>query len=261
MRGVGAVVVTCEHAGNRVPREYAGLFMGRGRLLGSHRGYDHGALGLARAIAGGVGAPLRYCAVTRLLVEVNRSERGRGLFSEVTRGLGASERERILARWYRPYREGVEALIGEAVRARGRVLHLSVHSFTPVLDGVVRGADVGLLYDPSRAGERALCRRWGEAIGGADPALRVRFNYPYRGVADGFTTWLRGRYPARAYLGVELEVNQALLAGGLATRRRVHATLVESLRGVLGLAPGGGAHGGARAGRRTGASDGQRRRR
>jgi len=36
----------------------------------------------------------------------------------------------------------------------------------------------------------------------------VRFNYPYLGKADGFTTYLRKQFPAN-YMGIELEVNQA----------------------------------------------------
>ena len=43
-----------------------------------------------------------------------------------------------------------------AVAARKQVLHVAVHSFTPVLHGERRNADVGLLYDPARPRERAF---------------------------------------------------------------------------------------------------------
>ena len=89
------------------------------------------------------------------------------------------------------------------------MLHLSIHSFTPVLHGQTRNADIGLLYDPGRAGERRLAVAWQKALRKRVPSLRVRRNYPYLGKADGFTTHLRRRFP-RAYLGLELEVNQAL---------------------------------------------------
>lgn len=36
----------------------------------------------------------------------------------------------------------------------------------------------------------------------------VRRNYPYRGSGDGLTSYLRRRYPATRYIGVELELNQ-----------------------------------------------------
>jgi len=87
------------------------------------------------------------------------------------------------------------------------VIHVASHSFTPVLDGDVRTADVGLLYDPRRRGEARLCARWRTAIRQCAPDLNVRRNYPYAGKADGFSAWLRRRFPAAAYVGVELKIN------------------------------------------------------
>jgi len=47
------------------------------------------------------------------------------------------------------------------------------------------------------------------------PELRVRRNYPYAGKGDGLTSHLRLHFPPRAYVGIELEVNQSIvLAGG-----------------------------------------------
>ena len=89
---------------------------------------------------------------------------------------------------------------------------LAVHSFTPELHGVRRASDVSFLYDSRRKRESALCRRWGSLLHVRDPALRVRYNYPYLGAADGLPTWFRKQYSEAQYLGVELELNQALLA-------------------------------------------------
>src|SRR5262245_17280605 len=113
-----ALVLTCEHAENRVPEAYRALFARHGALLESHRGWDPGALGLARVLARGLGAPLLYTDVTRLLVEANRSKGHRELFSRVTRGLGRAERADIVARYYTPHWERVWGLIAARV-ARG----------------------------------------------------------------------------------------------------------------------------------------------
>jgi predicted N-formylglutamate amidohydrolase len=107
-----------------------------------------------------------------------------------------------------------------------------VHSFTPVLGGEVRNADVGLLYDSQRPSEVRACRRWQAALAEIDPSLRVRRNYPYRGAADGLATWLRRRLPDARYAGVELELNQALLAGP--SRAQVTETLARSLVELIG---------------------------
>ena len=62
--------VTCEHAGNVVPKEYAHLFVGHEHLLPTHRGWDPGALLLAREMAERLGAPLYFDKTTRLLADL-----------------------------------------------------------------------------------------------------------------------------------------------------------------------------------------------
>jgi predicted N-formylglutamate amidohydrolase len=227
------LLVTCEHGGNRVPSRWRSLFTGGAALLASHRGLDIGSLAMAGRIAAAFGAPLIASRTTRLLVDLNRSIGHPRLFSAVTRPLPRAERDRILARHYEPYRREVESSIARHVTAGRRVLHVSSHSFTPELDGEVRNADVGLLYDPSRRTERRFCDEWHAALAAADPALRVRRNYPYPGKADGLTTHLRRLFPGNRYLGIELEVNQRHpLAGGTSWRRlqrSVIAALAEAL--------------------------------
>lgn len=206
------LLLTCEHGGNRIPPRYRALFTGHEALLAGHRGWDPGALDWARALSRRLDAKLIEARVSRLLVDLNRSPHHPALFSPLTRGLGAAERDAILERYYLPHRTGVEAWIAERIRRGGGVLHVAVHSYTPVLDGRERNADIGLLYDPQRPRERRLCLAWQDALQARDATLRVRRNYPYRGNADGFTTHLRRRFSARGYLGVELEISQGLLS-------------------------------------------------
>lgn len=220
--------MTCEHAGNKVPRAYSASFRRYSRLLRTHRGYDIGALSLAREFAAALRAKLFYSTTSRLLVDLNRSPWNPEAFSPAT---PLAARKRILERYYRPYRRSLEAEVRAAVRRGRGVVHLSCHSFTPRLDGVERRADVGLLYDPRRRDEAHLCLAWQKAL--ASSALRVRRNYPYRGYADGLTTELRRKFAARRYLGIELEVNQKYPQGKpgawRALRRALITTFLEAL--------------------------------
>src|SRR5204862_5044852 len=100
----------------------------------SHRGYDPGALTLTRELARAFDAPLVASTVTRLLVELNRSPGHPQLHSEVTRDLAPSEKARIAARYYEPYRREVEQRVADATAARRRVIHISAHSFLPGLN-------------------------------------------------------------------------------------------------------------------------------
>jgi predicted N-formylglutamate amidohydrolase len=207
-----ALLLTCEHAGNRIPREYLPLFRNAAAVLETHRGLDIGALTVARHLARVTEAPLLFTEVSRLLVDNNRSLGNRTLFSEFVGALSNSDQQKILDAYYVPHRHAVE----EAVRAaRGRaasVLHLGIHSFTPVMNGVKRRADIGLLYDPTRPKERRFCDALHAALERIEPSFLIRRNYPYKGTGDGLTTALRKIHPAARYAGVEIEFNQGLLA-------------------------------------------------
>ena len=93
------------------------------------------------------------------------------------------------------------------------MFHLSVHSFTPVMEGVERDADIGILYDPSRPLAVRWAAAWESALQSLAPAWRVRHNYPYLGTDDGHTTELRAVFGPDSYVGIELEINQALPLG------------------------------------------------
>lgn len=225
-----AFVITCEHGGNRIPARYRRLFREDQALLNSHRGYDPGALTMAKALATAFDGPLVTSTVSRLLVDLNRTIGHPQLFSAATHSAPAPIRDEIVAQYYGPYRAQVEHLVSQLVSRGRRVIHISSHSFTPELGGKVRRADVGLLYHPGRQGEADLCARWKAALAALAPALRVRRNYPYAGKGDGLTSALRLRFPAGRYVGVELEVNQSIVLAGGRNWIALRAALIDSLR-------------------------------
>lgn len=234
MSRIDGVLISCEHGGNDVPAGYRPLFRGHEKLLASHRGWDPGALHTARFLADALGAPLFAATVTRLLVDLNRSPDHPCVFSDITRPLPEEERAAILRRYYAPHRERIAAAVEARVTEGDTVLHLAVHSFTPVLDGQVRRAELGLLYDPARPREARFCAAWKGRLDESDAGWHTRRNYPYRGVSDGLTTALRRRFGPR-YLGIELEINQRFFLSGLSGRRtqRVRADLAASLAELL----------------------------
>ena len=227
---IDSFLITCEHGGNRIPAPYRSLFHGYHALLDTHRGYDLGALVMARALARAFRARLVTSTISRLLVDLNRSIGHPQLFSAATRRAPAKLRAKIVEQHYRPYRVQVERLVRQSVSRGLRVIHISSHSFTPKLDGKVRRADVGLLYDPGRRGEAELCARWKGSLAAFAPELRVRRNYPYAGKGDGLTTYLRQRFPRGAYVGIELEVNQRIVLTAGRRWTALRGVLIDSLR-------------------------------
>ena len=205
-------IITCEHAGNKIPGEYSGLFHGSGGLLQTHRGYDIGIFDVFKSFNDEFNYPSFYSLNSRLLIDLNRSLNNRNLFSSFTRQLDKENRDRIITLYYKPLRDKVEQKIASFIKEGYKVYHIAFHSFTPVLNEQVRNADIGFLYDPKSKYEKTFCLEWKNELLKIDSILKIRFNYPYLGTADGFTTYLRRKFDGKSYAGIELEINQKLLS-------------------------------------------------
>ena len=202
--------ISCEHAVNTVPASHQLLFQHHEPLLQTHRAIDFGAMDIAIHLSQTLHCDYTSATVTRLLIDCNRSLTHPHCFSQFTKQLSSVEKQRLIKEYYQPYRQHTEALIKSHIDHGYQVLHLSSHSFTPVFNGTTRNASIGLLYDTKRHGEKEVAREW-HGILSQQTNYRVRMNYPYHGSSDGFTSYLRKQYPEKNYLGIELEVNQALV--------------------------------------------------
>jgi predicted N-formylglutamate amidohydrolase len=83
------------------------------------------------------------------------------------------ERRARLGCFFDPYHEAIAAMLG-GFRARGVVpLFVSVHTFTPEMDGSTRPWHVGVLWDRDEASARymldGLCRIEGLVVGDNEP--------------------------------------------------------------------------------------------
>lgn len=224
-----AVVISCEHGGYQVPPELAERIIIAPRVLTSHRGYDSGSREIALALAEHRGAAVILGSISRLVVDLNRSESSSGIFSSYSKALTETARQEILQQYYRPYRARVRAAIETQLAAGADVLHVSVHTFTPVLRGDRRSADIGLLYDPDRPQEKRLAEAWAASLQKLVPRLEVKMNYPYLGTDDGHTTQLRTCFADPQYAGIELEVNQKWVRGSSDRFTHLRTTISQAL--------------------------------
>lgn len=206
-----AIILSCEHASAEIPDEFQELFFTHSHassLLNTHRALDIGALSLWNSFKE-QGTNLVSLAIkgeyTRLLIDLNRSEKHPSLFSTITQSLDKSTKKNILETYYQPYRQ---TILEQIQKLSPPILHLSVHTFTPILNNIQRQTDIGLLYDPQRPFEKEFCRIWAKSIRINSSDYRIRMNYPYYGKSDGLTSFLRKQYTFEKYWGIELEVNQ-----------------------------------------------------
>lgn len=206
--GPGAgLVLTCEHASPAVPAEYANLGLAPPRLR-DHIGWDIGAATVTEELSRHLHAPAVLSAVSRLLVDCNRDLTDADLMPAESHGIAipgnahidAAERHARLQRFYEPYHAAIDA----SVRVRPAALLLSIHTFTPELNGRQRPFDVGVLFDAYDHLAHAL------AADLAAAGLDVRMNEPYSGL-DGliYSARRHGRRHGTRYL--ELEINNRLL--------------------------------------------------
>ncbi len=208
-----ALLVSCEHGGFRIPREYRAYVSAKTEaLLKTHRGWDLGALDLAKEVSKDHNAPLYFTETSRLLIDCNRTLSHKSCLGPDFREVDPALKLEIARDFYHPYRSSVIQGVKRLHKLGFRVLHCAFHSFTPELNGEVRNAEFGLLYDPSRSSEKLWANRIMATLKENEFPWRMRRNYPYLGKSDGFTKALRQEFRSSEYAGFELEFNHSLFA-------------------------------------------------
>jgi predicted N-formylglutamate amidohydrolase len=223
-----ALLITCEHASNAVPKRWRPAFRGKPEVLNTHRAWDPGAATLARELAKHFSAPLHEGVMTRLLVDLNRRAKSPNLHSSFTPPEARAE----LAAYHGSWRAAVLADARKLLK-RGQLLHVSCHSFTPALKGETRNAEIGLLYNPAHRSEKNTADHWHAMLTSAMPELRIRRNYPYRGISDGITTWLHRQLKGNRYTGFEIELNHSFSAKPPAHWRNIRDAIRDVISGSL----------------------------
>lgn len=213
------LILTCEHASNKLPAAFRNAVPAG--VLKTHRAYDIGALAVFRKLVK-FAKPEFHCEgkFSRLFVDLNRTITNKSAFSDYyklleARDKNAAEKAKAQAtKYWTEYRAAIEKFVASSLSQPKRVaktapniVHLGIHSFTPVLNGKKRNTDIGILYDPSRPAERKLAQVIKAEINRLHPEMKVRFNYPYKGTSDGLTTTLRKKFGPQ-YAGLEIEINQ-----------------------------------------------------
>ncbi len=219
------VVLTCEHASEALLEGWSWP-AADARLAGTHWAFDIGAEPLTRELARALDAAAALARFSRLLADPNRDEASETLFRAHAEGapvalnaaIDERERERRLARAWRPFHSAVDRMVA-AVPAE---IVLAVHTFTPIYEGVRRELELGVLFDD----EDALAAHLVEGLAARD--YRVAPNEPYSGKAG--LIYVADRHAKQhGRRAIEIEVRQDL-ASDAAFRARLVAELTALLR-------------------------------
>ena len=212
-RGKGMLLIA-DHARNALPQEYAGLGLPPAEFA-RHIAFDIGVEPLTRRLAALLGVPAVMATYSRLLIDPNRGEDDPTLIRQLYDGtvipgnypMAEAERRRRILRFHAPYHDAVSALAASVADSSGRPPFLvSLHSFTPSMQGRARPWHVGVLWDRDDRAVRPML----QALR-ADPLLVVGDNEPYDGALRGDTMFRHAI--VRGFAHLLIEVRQDLVAG------------------------------------------------
>ena len=201
------ILLICDHAGRRIPRRLGDLGLPPEELE-RHIAWDIGAAGLARRLADELGAELILQTYSRLVVDCNRDPGEAAIAPEISDGapvpgnvaLAPEALAARIAEIHAPY----HAAIAAALDLKDALV-VSVHSFTPVLQGFQRPWQVGVLHSHDSPASTHLLGAL-QAMDG----LVVGDNQPY--AMDGIDYTIPRHAKARGLDYLELEVRQDLVA-------------------------------------------------
>ena len=215
-----------DHAGREIPQSLAGLGLAP-EVMDLHIAWDIGVAGLGERLAIALDAVFIRQTYSRLVIDCNRRPDTEGAMPAESDGvpipgnadLASEDRVARHDEIYRPY----QARIAEALDARANqpTLLVSLHSFTPVMQGFARPWRCGVLH----RGDSALSRRVLALLQGELGEL-AGDNEPYAMDSVDNTVPLHADPRGLDYL--ELEVRQDLIADA-AGQRDVAALLARLL--------------------------------
>lgn len=234
MRKDWGLLVTAEHASRAVPDELANLGLVPA-VFETHVAWDPGVKEVATWVAKHYEAPLLLGEWSRLVADLNRSGHTPPAVPEIAFGvpvpanhnLSDGLRHERVAKYHTPYWDKARDHVRRLLESHERVLHLSVHSFTPEYENEVRDVELGVMMDPERPLERRLADDWLVRL--AEAGYDAKENEPYDGRADALVTGLRGEFEVERYAGMEIEINQCFLSH----LRKVADTMIEILQPEL----------------------------
>jgi predicted N-formylglutamate amidohydrolase len=181
--GRAPALIVCDHASRAIPSALGCLGL-PAAALERHIAWDIGAADLARSLARYLDAPAVLAGFSRLVIDCNRrlddatlilaESDGQTIPGNV--GIDARARAERVRSCHAPYHEAIDRHL-EPFERRGIVpAFISVHSFTPVMNGTRRPWHVGVLWDEDPRMAVPML-----ASLGARPDICVGDNLPYSG--------------------------------------------------------------------------------
>src|SRR5690349_20764872 len=152
--GQAPLVIFCDHAGRAIPRKLGNLGLTPSELS-QHIAWDIGIANVAAILARNLDAPCALSNYSRLVIDCNRrlddptsiAQESDRIVVPGNRGVDGLARAHRAEEIFKPYHFAVADLIKKK-REQGPVMAiLSLHSFTPIMNGFRRPWHFGVLWN------------------------------------------------------------------------------------------------------------------
>jgi len=225
------ILLVCDHASRRFPRALGtmGLDPFARRC---HLAVDIGAGALTEALADSLGVTAVLCQYSRLIVDCNRQlmdpgaflEFGDGVIIPGNRSLHQQDKDMRAKDIYWPYHGAVEAQVSRFRDMDTDPVFISIHSFTPVLNGESRTWEMGVLWDKDRVTAEIFVNDLREA------GYLVGDNEPYSGKApQDFTIDHHAEQIGIPHVGIEIRQDLILHDDGVERIAEVMHKIIASI--------------------------------
>lgn len=200
------ILLLCDHASRRLPASLGDMGLDPPARR-CHLAVDIGARALTQQLADSLSVTAVLCEYSRLVVDCNRQlldpgaflEFGDGIVIPGNRNLSPEQKAARAESIYWPYHNVVEEEIKRLISFGTPPAVLAIHSFTPVLNGVPRSWQMGVLWDTDKRLSDVFLKELREA------GFLVGDNEPYSGKApQDFTIDHHAEANGLPHVGIEI---------------------------------------------------------
>ena len=231
------VLLVCDHASCRFPASLGDMGLDPFARR-CHLAVDIGAGPLTESLAESLGVTAVVQNYSRLIVDSNRHlmdpgaflEFGDGIFVPGNHNLHREEKELRADTLYWPYHRAIDEHVQRLRKLGPSPFFISIHSFTPVLNGESRAWQIGVLWDKDERVKEVFIE------GFRDAGYYVGDNEPYSGKApQDFTIDHHAEDNGLPHVGMEIRQDLVDDEEGVAQIAKVMHKIVESLPEKVGL--------------------------
>ena len=231
------ILLICDHASCRFPAALGDMGLDPFARR-CHLAIDIGAGPLTECLSDSLGVTAVIAQYSRLVVDCNRElldpgaflEFGDGILVPGNRNLRQADKDARAEAIYRPYHKAVDGQIKRLQSIGPPPAFISVHSFTPVMNGESRLWQVGILWDTDARLSDIFIEEFRAA------GYLTGDNEPYSGKApQDYTIDHHAEAIGIPHVGIEIRQDLIDTIAGVETVAAVMHKIIESIPAKIGL--------------------------